>query len=198
MTPQLFGYGLFQPTGGCLGWLGRDGTARAFGKCRSAIAASRVTAAASVPGRSAARRSPAPPAAFFFLFLRPPPAAPSSWGAPLAPHRASPSLVGAVAQWQRCRHRQRCEPQDFHCPECQLHASSCRACRGVSLPGIVRGCSAAGDHLYTRRRRGRGRLGAAQLHVCTVGPAAQGHGRAGRWVRAEQAHRRCAARGHEV
>ena len=198
MTPQLFGYGLFQPTGGCLGWLGRDGTARAFGKCRSAIAASRVTAAASVPGRSAARRSPAPPAAFFFLFLRPPPAAPSSWAGPPAPHRPHhPSSVlwhsGSAAVTGNGA-----SLNDFHCPECPLHAISCQACRGVSLPGIVRGCSAAGDHLYTRRRRGRGRLGAAQLHVCTVGPAAQGHGRAGRWVRAEQAHRRCAARGHEV
>jgi len=97
-------------------WLGTEGRDRAFGNCRSASASSSVTPAASAPGRSAARRSPAPPAAFFFLFLRPPPAAPSSW----APRSASTSLVGAAAQWQRCRHRQRREPQDHYRPGCQL------------------------------------------------------------------------------
>jgi len=196
MTPQLFGYGLFQPTGGCLGWLGRDGTARAFGKCRSAIAASRVTAAASVPGRSAARRSPAPPAAFFFLFLRPPPAAPSSWAGPPAPHRPHhPSSVlwhsGSAAVTGNGASLKIFIVQSVsYMP---VHAGHVGECPCQALSGAV---SAAGDHLCSRGRRGRGRLGAAQLHVCTVGPAAQGHGRAGRWVRAEQAHRRCAA--HEV
>jgi hypothetical protein len=74
----------------------------------------------------------------------------------------------------------------------------CQACPGKALPGIVRESSAAGEYLCGRGRSGRGRLGAAQLHVRAVGPAAQGHGRAGRGVRAEQAHRRCAATGQEV